>query len=217
MAEGRKSVWGLGPVRAWLAVLAAANVAAAIEIEDVQVTQWVGEGANRALLVVDWQAPTTIVLGYRWDGAVGGATMMNDIATLGGRLSVAWHPNYPDQAVFGMGFDVDGDGGGFSTTAPGVETGQAQDADDYYAEGWMVQGYWAFYTAPDGQHWNWPGYGIAGLQLTDGAWVGWSWSPAPTWYGGPPDNIPLIPEPATAMLAAAGLMLFRRGKRLEVR
>ncbi len=212
MAEGRSCVWFL----ACAALLAGVPAAWAMAIDDVVVTQWVGQGTNRALLVVDWQAPTTIVLGYRWDGPVGGSQMMNDIATLGGRLSVAWHLDYPNQAVFGMGFDVDGDGGGFLITAPGTETGYALDADDYYAEGWMIQGYWAFYTAPDGENWSWPGHGVAEVQLADGAWIGWSWSPASMgWYAGPPDNIPLIPEPATALLAAAGLMLFRRGRRSE--
>ena len=190
-----------------------ASTALAIPIEDVQVTQWVGSGAKRALLVLDWQAPTTVVFGYRWDGTATGASMLQAVADAVPGLELAWHPEYPGSSVFGMGYDVDGDGGSFAITSPGVETGTASDPDDYYREGWFVSGYWGFYSSTDGQAWSYPSFGAAHT-LADGGWDGWSFELPPTWSSGPPDNIPTVPEPATLLLTlVAAPFIYRRTPR----
>lgn len=197
-----------------LAVLMAANAVLAIDIDDVVVTEWTGSGANRALMVVDWQEATTIVFGYRWDGAATGLDMMNAVYNAHVGFFREWQPDYVNASVFGMGWDVDGDGGSFVPGTPGDETGYATDPDDYYAEGWFNNGYWAYYVSPDGESWNYSGLGLA-HPLADGGWDGWSWSPAPTWDGGVPDNIRLVPEPATLLMGitAVSLGLFRRKRR----
>jgi hypothetical protein len=198
---------------ALMGLLLASESLLAINMADVQVTQWFGSGSKQALMVVDWQEPQTVVFGYRWDGTATGLDFMNAVNDANVGFTRVWHPSYVGATVFGMGFDIDGDGGSFVSGTPGftTETGYATDAADYYAEGWYVNGYWAFYVSQDAEQWGYASEGLA-HQLTDGGWDGWSWSPAPTWDGGVPNNIPLVPEPATALmlLAAAGMVLRRR-------
>src|SRR6476620_10618968 len=51
---------------------------------------WVGTGANRAALVIDWRenaaGPPARVWGYRWDGAANGAKMLTDVLAADDRL-----------------------------------------------------------------------------------------------------------------------------------
>ncbi|HEX2474405.1 MAG TPA: hypothetical protein VHK01_06660, partial [Lacipirellulaceae bacterium] len=81
--------------------------------DDIQF--WVGSGANRAAVAIDWHEntiePPALVWGYRWDGIAHGNDMLTAIvaadprffAKLGGTRS---DPN----AVYGLGYDADGDG-----------------------------------------------------------------------------------------------------------
>jgi hypothetical protein len=185
-----------------------------LSIDDVQVSHWVGSGSQRALLVVDWQQPQSVVFGYRWEGTKTVENMMQAIQEANTGLFIAWHPEY--ETAFGMGYDVNGDHSLFVAGSPGIdtETGNATDAGDYYAEGWYINGYWAYYQSNNGTDWA---YAIRGVSqaLVDGEWDGWSWSPASSgWDGGVPNNIPLAPEPASALMILVGTALAchrRRG------
>jgi hypothetical protein len=199
-------------------VLGATQVGWSLSMDDVAVSHWLGSGSKEALLVLDWQQPQTIVLGYRWDGTATGEDVIEAAQAAGIGFARTWHPSFPG-AIFGMGYDVDGDGGAFVAGTPGLstETGYASDADDYYAEGWYVNGYWAYYVSQDGQNWGYSADGVAHA-LTDGSWEGWSWAPAASgWDGGVPNNIPLMPEPATAGLMVLAGMLLSGRKRLARR
>ena len=157
---------------------------------------WVGSGANRAAMVIDWGEnaadPPALVWGYRWDGQATGADMLSDVlaaddrlfAKLGGSLA---NPT----AVYGLGYDADDDGtftldDGTTFNAAGIAiTGAADlaiatDAGDFYAEGWYT-GFWHYGSASsnpfDGDSWADAPKGIAGRDLTDGGWDSWTFSP----------------------------------------
>jgi hypothetical protein len=187
----------------------------AISIDQVQVAQWVGSGSNQALMVVDWQQPQTMVFGYRWEGSATGLSFIEAVASADIGFQRVWHPDFIEKSLFGLGYDVDGDGGAFTFGEPGLdtETGSAADSDDYYAEGWYT-GYWARYDSQNGEDWELSALGLA-AELAEGAWLGWSWSPAPDWNGGAPDNIPLLPEPASALLMLLGAAAVVKNRRQQ--
>ncbi|HPQ70576.1 MAG TPA: hypothetical protein PKW95_15735 [bacterium] len=136
--------------------------------DDYDVTYWAGTGANEAVLVVDWGS-VTMMWGYRWDGSATGQDMMAAIDEASERFYAEYL--YGGAAVYGIGWDADGDG--FSKT----------DADDYYEEGWS-SGYWSYWLSTDGRTWSYSSVGFAGRTLSNGCWDGWSW---PT---SAPNNIP---------------------------
>ncbi len=158
---------------------------------------WIGAGVNRAALVIDWQdgsdAPPALVWGYRWNGAATGAKMLLDVVTADERLFAKFGGTESNPvAVYGLGYDADGDrqfgiddgtifdSAGVAVTEP-ADLATATDSGDYYAEGWYT-GFWHYGTAPtdpfDGGTWLDTPLGMAGRQLTDGAWDGWTFTPA---------------------------------------
>ena len=166
-----------------LAMVSAPSPLGATAFEDVRVTYWTGlepgEGVNEALMVVDWQEPDqdSLVFGYRWIGQEQGVDMLNAIEGADSRFHVYWHPYYIG-ALYGIGWDADGDG--FSPTDP----------DDYYQAGWEYyeDGYWSSYSSTDGETWSYGGFGAHGTDLSDGDYSGWSWSPG--FESSAPDNLP---------------------------
>lgn len=158
---------------AWLVALATVitpSSASAYTFDDVAVTYWAGDepgdGVNEALMVVDWQIPgqDSLVLGYRWTNEAKGVDMLNALELADNRFYFEWHAEY-SAAVYGIGWDADGDG--FEKTDP----------DDYYAEGWMI-GSWRYFCSTDGEDWTYVvGVGVYGRTLSDGDWDGWSWAP----------------------------------------
>jgi hypothetical protein len=184
------------------------------------IENWVGSGASRAALVIDWNdgiQPVSLAWGYRWDGPATGKDMLDAIVNADPRLMANY--KFSGGALYGAGYDVDGDG---FTYVPGPnDTGAAADADDHYREGWEVAGYWSYWgndttqPSPYGEipaSWVYPGAGMALRALSDGSWDGWVFAPAPTWDGGTPD-VPepaAVPEPITALLLAVPLAAMRR-------
>ena len=81
-----------------------------------EVQFWVGSGANRAALVIDWlentNEPPALVWGYRWDGAANGRDMLQAVVAADPRLFAKFgnHAEY-GAAVFGFGYDANDDGG----------------------------------------------------------------------------------------------------------
>jgi|GEM_PF-2278378 len=158
--------------------------ARAYTFADVEVACWSGvapeEGVNESLLVVDWQVEgaESMVFGYRWMGEATGSNMLNAIHQADNRFYFEWHWMY-NIAIYGIGWDADGDG--FDKTDP----------DDYYEEGFENDGdgYWSYYLGSDGENWAYSGLPVVGRTLSDGSWDGWSWSP--NFVSSAPDNIPL--------------------------
>jgi hypothetical protein len=157
---------------------------------------WVGTGANRSALVIDWVEstadPPALVWGYRWDGAAKGRDMLTAIVAADPRLfaKLGGTPANP-VAVYGLGYDADDDGvfgvddgtqfdaDGFAFSGP-ADLAQATDPGDLYAEGWFT-GFWHYGVAAnnpyDGGAWSDSDVGMASRNLADGSWDSWVFSP----------------------------------------
>ncbi|MCI0332530.1 MAG: hypothetical protein L0228_04835 [Planctomycetes bacterium] len=161
--------------------------------DDIQF--WVGSGANRAALAIDWvedsTQPPALAWGYRWDGAATGRDMLLAVVAADDRL-FAKLDDVPDGnpvRVFGLGYDADRDGefgiddgtgfdeSGFADGSAPFFPAAATDADDYYAEGWTFA-FWHYGVAStnpyDGGSWTDIQFGMASRVLTDGAWDSWA-------------------------------------------
>ena len=157
---------------------------------------WVGSGANRAAIVIDWGEnaadPPALVWGYRWDGAATGADMLSDVLAADDRLFAKLGGSAANPAaVYGLGYDADDDGtftlddattfnaAGIAITGA-ADAAIATDPGDFYAEGWYT-GFWHYGSASsnpfDGDSWADAPEGMAGRDLTDGGWDSWTFSP----------------------------------------
>jgi hypothetical protein len=155
---------------------------------------WVGSGANRAAVVIDWvddsSEPPALAWGYRWDGIARGSDMLAAVVAADSRLFAKLRgvPTSPD-AIFGLGYDADDDGAfslddgtvfddaGFAFNAEPTDGVAAVSSLDYYVEGWLA-GFWHYGVAEgnpfDGGIWADSKLGMASRVLTDGAWDSWT-------------------------------------------
>ncbi len=195
------------------ATLAFAAASQAVGFDDIKI--WAGTGSNRAAFVADWndgKGPESLVWGYRWDGTATGKDMLDAILAADSRLFAA--TAYNGGVLFGLGYDLDGDGGGYAVGTLGNDNGQANDADDHYREGWS-NGYWSYYVAENTTTlpttWSFSGKNIGNRQLKDGSWDGWTFDAG--FKGavvGTPFPATPVPEPATLAALGLGIALLRR-------
>lgn len=223
-------------ILAWVTVVPA-SVGATFVGSMADISYWVGSGENQAVLIIDWQdgknapgqsAGQAIAWGYRWPSGQTrtGMQMLLDIAAADPRLVV--DTMHAGLFLFGIGYDLDGDGGTF-TFAQWEENGSASDPDDHFREGIEVNGFWGYKTGetngtalptfaePEGEN----GFKLAAFNrnLVNGSWDAWVFSDFPL----PPYPIPdvspalaAVPEPSMALvlgtggLALAGLRRRRR-------
>lgn len=197
-------------------------------IDDV--SYWVGSGENRAVMIIDWQdnknapgetAGEALAWGYRWP--VGetrtGQQMLEAIALADPRLFLQLDHFGGAPAVFGLAYDLDGDGGTFTFDTVN-EQGSASDSDDHFAEGWEVNGFW-WYKIGRSASAQRPGWkdstsGFATRALTNNSWDAWVFSTDPDNFVVPDPSVALavVPEPSTAALfACGGLLAVRRRPR----
>jgi hypothetical protein len=205
-------------------LLLSAALNAAMTFDDIDV--WVGQGANRAAMVVDWNnGPSELVKvwGFRWDGQATGADMVLAICQADAQFYAMGSLGSWGFAIGGLGYDENNNGifdltksgatssfdaDGYMTVSSYAFDGwSAADPGDVWESGWM-DGYWAYYGTQGGA-WVYPGAGASARILTDGAWDGWSWSTESNGWGGDP-SLAVIPEPATLLLLGAGFMLVRK-------
>jgi hypothetical protein len=160
--------------------------------EDIEF--WVGSGANRAALVIDWHEdsidPPALAWGYRWDGAAYGSDMLAAIVAADSRLFAKFGGTTDNPiTVFGLGYDANADGkfaiddattfdaSGIAFVADATDGIATTDLGDFYAEGWLA-GFWHYGVAAanpfDGGTWADSMLGMASRTLTDGAWDSWA-------------------------------------------
>lgn len=178
---------------------------------------WVGEGANEAALVIDWNGPdggsdpVSLAWGFRWDGVATGQDMLTAVINADQNLFGRFASFGFGDAIVGLGYDLDGDGFGitdgtdfgpdgiaFAGTSDGAT---ATDGDDYYAEGWNT-GFWSYaigVDAPfDGGAWAGAMVGFGDRVLADGAWDGYRFAPG---FVGDDPRLPVAAVPAAPALA----------------
>ncbi len=174
--------------------LGSANAAVA-SLDDILF--WVGEGANRAGIAIDWDGDRAtdeaLAWGFRWDGAATGEDMLRAGIAADARLFAKLGDNGPlGVAVRGLGYDANGDGafalddgtqfdsGGVAASGP-ADGAAAVDPGDLYREGWFT-GVWS-YAIANANPWNgdaawtYSAVGAAGRPLVDGAWDSWAFTP----------------------------------------
>lgn len=194
------------------ALLASNAVAATFTFDDID--YWIGAGANRAALAIDWTDastdPPALVWGYRWDGTAYGRDMLAAILADDDRLfaKLGGTPSSP-VAVYGLGYDANDDGqfalddetsfdeSGIAITGP-ADGSASLDPADYYAEGWFT-GFWHYGQANvnpyDDGSWTSAPAGMSGRVLSDGAWDSWAFTNSTT----PPFNAYATnPQPAAS-------------------
>ena len=158
---------------------------------------WVGTGANRSALVLDWQGNSTLdnalAWGFRWDGTATGADMFTAIVAADPRLyaKVGSLGGF-GIGVFGLGYDTNGDGAfaldddtvfddqGLANSGP-ADGAESIDPEDFYQEGWLISGYWNYGSAATspfaGGTWTPAASGISSRTLTNNSWDSLAFTP----------------------------------------
>ncbi|MCE5269134.1 MAG: PEP-CTERM sorting domain-containing protein [Planctomycetaceae bacterium] len=225
-----------------LFVLLAASVADAGVVSSFNDIQyWVGNGQNRAALVIDWAGDSSTdqswVWGFRWDGAATGEDMLQAIVAADPALYERVGPRHAVYGLplYGLGYDLNHNGvfgisdetafsptTGIATT--GVHDGAvATDSGDLYKEGWDT-GFWNYGISVGGNpfgagHWGPSDVGMSVTTLADGDWNGFAYET--DWaFNSYPANpyAAVVPEPSTLILAVvAGLIAvtFRRRRKKQ--
>jgi hypothetical protein len=201
------------------------SVASSATFDDVQF--WVGSGANRAALVIDWndgKSAESLVWGYRWDGSATGLDMFHAIVSADPRLFANVSPlTQFGTSVYGIGYDLNGnhvfnvspglsfDAGGWIVGSPD-DSRAPSEAADHWSEGWNF-GFWGYdVKSSSGGAWGFADSGPDGRVLSDGVWDGYSFAPGFN-FTDPSDPLAApVPEPTTAVLGLAGgiALLVRR-------
>lgn len=169
-------------------------VAGPFTFDDIEF--WVGTGANRAALAVDWvetsTEPPALVWGYRWEGDATGGDMLTAIVAADDRLFAKLGSSSIGLELYGLGYDADADGqftinDGTQFDGQGIALGSrpfnpatSTDPDDYYAEGWFI-GFWHYGNAADnpfdGGTWIDSNAAFNARELSDGDWDSWAFTP----------------------------------------
>lgn len=226
----------------WLMVYMLMSVTAqdsAFSFEDVKT--WVGEGSNRAVLVVDWNSEKkeqALVWGFRWNGEATGYDMLAAVAKEDPRFVLLAEESIYGNTVAGLGFnprspyqtkliyDRNGEAVGY-TPADGVVMADSNDYGNWscsdtaalwQAEHWTV-GYWSYYVKDQAEDdFGYASTGATGRQLTDGCVDGYSFAlVSDTTTGGVP-RMPyefVLPY-ADTMIAVTGVSLDKQAAELTV-
>jgi hypothetical protein len=168
--------------------------AAVASLDDVRF--WVGSGANRAGVVLDWNgdsaADAALAWGFRWDGTATGEEMVRAVIAADPRLFAKLGANGAlGLAVRGLGYDLNDDGAfalddgttfdevGVFSSGP-TDGATSIDPADRYREGWFT-GVWSYATADANPWptaaWTFSRIGATSRTLVDGAWDSWAFTP----------------------------------------
>lgn len=215
----------------FLSVIFAIAAQAGTLVQNISdVSYWVGSGENQAVLIIDWQdgknapgqtAGEAMAWGYRWSAGQTptGKDMLEAIAAADTRLELYIDYRSFGPIVFGLGYDLDGDGGTF-TFDTWDEAGSASDPNDHFAEGWAT-GFWWYKVGQSSSSslpvWTDAMEGFGTRKLQNNSWEAWVFSNDPDEFDVPAPSVALaaVPEPsAAALLVFGAVFLFRRRSRL---
>ena len=211
-----------------IAIVLAANTAGGAIVNSMADVQfWVGSGANSAVMIVDWQdgknlpADTigqALAWGYHWKSGETrtGMDMLVAIAGADPRFDLKLDNRGFGEIVFGMYYDLNGNGGTY-TFDPTFEEGTASDPADHFREGWVVNGFWGYLIGAtlgaNKPSWTVSGSGSSSRALANGAWDAWVFSTDLAAFS-IPMPVPaaaVVPEPGSALLVMlGGVILLRR-------
>ena len=137
---------------------------------------WIGEGTNRAAIVLDWnngRPGSSLAWGVRWNGpSTNLTTILRRLGDEDKRLASALIQDSWGSWVLGFGYDVDGDGGLFNAVSPGIAT----DGDDFIAlDDFSSTHYWSVVVTnvaaiTASTVWDYTMMGIDGLVPAHGDW-----------------------------------------------
>jgi hypothetical protein len=146
-----------------------------------EVAYWVGNGSNSAAVVIDFhdgKVAHSYGWGVRWDGVLNGEDALRMVVQADPRLEWNTQQFAFGLAVYGMHFDANGTGGAFEFT--GSDGGTVEDPEDHLQNGFLTDGFWAFYSteeSPTLEPWQDSMVGAGGRFLSDGSWDGWAFAP----------------------------------------
>ncbi|HEY8900129.1 MAG TPA: PEP-CTERM sorting domain-containing protein [Chthoniobacterales bacterium] len=191
----------------------------------------------------DGKTTSTIAWGFSWTGTMTAWDMLQTIATADPRLFIRIDSASSfGPALYGVGYDNNGNGifsvsgavdvngnattpifisgiSNMNTNANGSEAPFSSanalptEAADHYAEGWLDNGFWEFYTGSANSSypttWTSSFDGAGGTTLVNNGWYAFSITdPAYTSHV-PGAAVAAVPEPATvALLVLGGLALL---------
>lgn len=208
---------------------ASVSQAEIIDFDDIDF--WVGEGASRAAMIIDFNDGATsesFAWGYKWDGVASGADMFIAISEADTNLTLGYANSaaadfYTTSLAYFDGVDSHSATGGFVDTVyyslgyylnGGFAGETAGNPNAVSGGGVMLPGSWA--VSPTGAAQS--SFGESGRLLADGAWDAWSFGANDaSWnHVAPPGGTVVaaaIPEPGTItlmMLGAGGMVWFRK-------
>lgn len=175
-----------------LALLASMSswASALCDVDFSKIQRWVGEGDNKAALVIQWNDGKDnnrmLVWGYRWQEGESktGADMVLDIAKADPSLTVCASTSGYGLYITGFGYDINQDGtvcfldGSDNMIYPRrgrVAGGTPIDDQDHWQNGFSTTGYFAYYLASVGSDYKYAPTGCSGRKLADGAVDLWAY------------------------------------------
>ncbi|WP_146568134.1 hypothetical protein [Posidoniimonas corsicana] len=215
------------------ALLYAAPTCAAPVTSFTDIQHWVGEGANQAALIIDWdESPAAggpLAWGYRWDGQATGRDML--LAVIAADQRVYAKLDAAEVRMYGLGYDANqpesfalSDNSAFDqrgvtqATQSQADGAVATDPLDAYGEGWYLR-FWHYASLPSGFDSTWESNqrGFASRELADGAIDGWTFATVFnfTAYPDPAEPAPAVTQPgdynADGAVNAADYTVWRDG------
>ncbi|MDN4754498.1 hypothetical protein QYZ87_08175 [Porphyromonadaceae bacterium W3.11] len=179
---------------------------------------WVGEGENRAALVIEWhddKHPDALVWGYRWDGEKTGIDMIKAIVEADPRLSVVIGKAFGGlNVVGGIGYQFkitsprayvllngeklanNGNGTTFVESAKDFDKYTFSDPQGHWKSGFYTKGYWVYYSKDNRlDSWSYSQVVFGLRDLEDGCWDGWSFQDGMESFEGRPLGDKFVPAP----------------------
>jgi hypothetical protein len=154
---------------------------------------WVGEGENRAMLIIQWndgKEPAALAWGYKWNGTKYGIDMLMDIAKADEKFFLLVFSDFAfGYALGGIGYDIKGNNsiqlknetGTPQTPVDGLVETNVYDFDDWtctddtahWKAGWYA-GYWSYWVADNiSSKWEYSGLGASSRELTNNSVDAW--------------------------------------------